>query len=150
MSFVYDRLLREAYVKYFSFTLIIISKVVMMGQVVDCFPLKDFNHVKILVHWSLIRVVSSVIWLLICEYLPCYFNMDTHSYITWTHLSYMHYSKRPTIHIITSRHNWGREAYPNCYTKLSWIYTFFLGALSSFMLILVARSNVFIIICIWR
>ena len=49
-SFVYDRLLREAYVKSFSFTLIILPEVVALAQVVDCFPLEGFNHVKILVY----------------------------------------------------------------------------------------------------
>ena len=47
---------------------------VVLAQSVDYFPLEGFNHVKILVYLSLICVLSGVLWLLICGYLPCYSN----------------------------------------------------------------------------
>ena len=42
--------LGEAYVKLFSFALIILPELAALAEAMDCFPLEGFNHVKILVY----------------------------------------------------------------------------------------------------
>lgn len=50
--------------KILSFALIIFFEVATLAWTMDCFPLEDFNHIKILVYWSLICVwvVSFGVW----------------------------------------------------------------------------------------
>ena len=53
---------------------ILFPEVVALAQAMYCFPLEGFNHVKILVYWSLIFFVSDFLWCSIFVDLPYYFN----------------------------------------------------------------------------